>query len=136
VDFSRGELNFHNFRNFDHGADESVTERWETRKVLLLDSIRVTNWLKEQPRFYNVISANRTTSLQAKTLEFRSAPFDICMHANGRLDGLIYEMGGFRGGGLPFAEMRQRVFVNSAARATHDGPKLSARIREGRPGFE
>jgi hypothetical protein len=233
VDFSRGELTFHNFRNFDYGVDGGVTERWETRKVLLrnlkgmdyfhvafgggliahpilsfdfgpdgrialsvetrreagedyseiggffkmfelqylwgderdfirvrtnvlnepvylyrtalspeetlfvlLDSIRETNRLKEQPRFYNVITANCTTSLQAQTLEFRNTPFDLRMLANGRLDELIYEMGGFGGDGLPFAEMRQRVFVNPTAQAAHDDPEFSARIRDGRPGFE
>jgi hypothetical protein len=233
VDFNRGELTFHNFRNFDYGVDGSVTENWETRKVhlrnlkgmdyfhdafggdliahpilsfdfgpdgrialsvetrrevgedysevgglykmfelqylwgderdfirvrtnmrdepvylyrtaltpeqtlfVLLDSIRETNWLREQPRFYNVINANCTTSLLAQTLEFRNAPFDIRMIANGRLDELIYEKGGFRGAGLPFAEMRQRVLINPAALLAHEDREFSARIREGRPGFD
>jgi hypothetical protein len=233
VDLKGGELTFHNFRNFDYGADGSVTERWEARRVhlrnlkgmdyfhvpfggdliahpiisfdfgpdgqvalsvetrrevgedyseigglykmfelqylwgderdfirvrtnirdepvylyrttltpeetlfVLLDSIRETNWLKDRPRFYNVITANCTTSLQAQTLEFRNAPFDIRMLANGRLDELIYEMGGFVGKGQPFAEMRQRVFINPDAQAAHGAPDFSQRIREGRPGFE
>ena len=33
------------------------------------------------------------------------------MLANGRLDELIYAMGGFRGDGLPFADMRERASI-------------------------
>jgi hypothetical protein len=35
VNLQRGELSFHNFRNFDYGLDGSVTENWETRRVHL-----------------------------------------------------------------------------------------------------
>ncbi len=108
----------------------------EETLFVLLDSIRETNWLKEQPRLNNVITANCTTSLQAQTLEFRNAPFDIRMLANGRLDELVYEKGGFLGEDLPFAEMRQRAFVNPAAQAAHDDGEFSTRIREDRPGFD
>jgi hypothetical protein len=108
----------------------------EQTLFLLLDSIRETNQLRERPRFYNAISANCTTSLQAQTLELREAPFDIRMLANGKLDELIYEKGGFRGDGLPFAEMRDRAFINPAAQAAHEDADFSFRIRVGRPGFE
>jgi hypothetical protein len=108
----------------------------EQTLFVLLDSVRETNRLRERPRFYNVISANCTTSLQAQTLEFRETPFDIRMLANGRLDELIYEMGGFRGDELPFAEMRKRAFINHDAEAAHTDPAFSDRIRDGRPGFE
>jgi hypothetical protein len=108
----------------------------EQTLFLLLDSIRETNQLRERPRFYNAISANCTTSLQAQTLELRKAPFDIRMLANGKLDELIYEKGGFRGDGLPFAEMRDRAFINPAAQAAHEDADFSFRIRVGRPGFE
>lgn len=102
----------------------------------LLDSVRSQNLLKERPRFYNVISANCTTSLLAQTPELRNTPIDIRMLANGRFDELIYERGGFHSNGLTFAEMRERAFINPAAQAAHDDPDFSKRIREGRPGFE
>ena len=103
---------------------------------VLLDSIRETNLLKEQPRFYNVVGANCTTSLLAQTLEFRNAPFDIRMLANGRLDELIYERGVIVSAGLSFAELRNRALINPLARSVHDEAAFSALIREGRPGFE
>lgn len=102
----------------------------------LLDSVRMLNHLKDHPRFYNVVSANCTTSLLAQTLEFRNTPFDIRMLANGKLDELIYEADGFRGDGLSFAEIRQRAFINPVAQAAHNDPDFSVRIRDGRPGFE
>jgi hypothetical protein len=233
VDLNRGELTFHNFRNFDYDVRGSVTEHWETRKVhlrnlagmdyfhdafggdliahpilsfdfgpdgritvsvetrrevgesyseigglykmfelqylwgderdfirvrtnvrdeplylyrtrltpeqtlfVLLDSIRETNLLREQPRFYNVITANCTTSLLSQTLELREAPFDIHMLANGSFDELIHEKGGFYGDELPFPQMRERTYINQAASAAHDDPDFSMRIREGRPGFD
>jgi len=108
----------------------------EQTLYVLLDSIRQTNWIEEQPRFYNAVTANCTTSLQAQTLEFRNIPFDIRMLTNGRLDELISELGGFRGDKLPFHEMRQHAFINPAAQAAHDDPDFSTRIREGRPGFD
>ena len=108
----------------------------EETLFILLDSVRTLNLLKDRPRFYNVISANCTTSLLAQTPELRNIPIDISMLANGKFDELIYERGGFRGNGLPFAEMRERAFINPVAQAAHDDPDFSTRIREGRPGFK
>ncbi len=233
IEFKDGALEFHNFRNFDYGADGTVVENWETRTVkirnlrgmdyfhdafggdlmahpmlsfdfgpdgyvalsvetrrevnesysklggfykmfelqylwgderdfvrvrtnlrdepvylyrtsfareqalfVLLDSVRETNLLARQPRFYNVISANCTTSLLAQTVEFRNAPFDIRMLANGRFDELIYETGGILGGGLPFAELRERALINPVALDAHADSAFSARIRTNRVGFE
>lgn len=104
--------------------------------LMLLDSIRTTNMLKKYPRFYNVITANCTTSLLAQTMELRHAPFDIRMLANGRLDELIFEKGGFVTPDIPFTELRQRTLINEAAKLAHDDPEFSQRIRVDRPGFE
>ncbi len=108
----------------------------EQALFVLLDSVRTMNFLKDQPRFYNVISANCTTSLLAQTTELRNAPIDIRMIANGRFDELIYERGGIQSNGLAFAEIRERALINAAAQAAHDDPEFSVRIREGQRGFE
>lgn len=108
----------------------------EQALYMLLDSVRETNRLKERPRFYNLITANCTTSLLAQTLELRESPFDIRMLANGRLDQLIYEKNGFISGGRSFNDMRRQAFINEAAKAAHDDAEFSRRIRSGRPGFE
>ena len=108
----------------------------EQTLYMLLDSVRETNLLRDQPRFYNVLTANCTTSLLAQTLELRETPFDIRMLANGRLDELIFEKDGFVSDDLSFPEMRERVLINEAAMAAHDAPDFSKRIRAGRPGFD
>ncbi len=108
----------------------------EQALFVLLDSVRETNVLARQPRFYNVISANCTTSLLAQTVEFRNAPFDIRMLANGRFDELIYETGGILGDGLPFTELRKRALINPVALDAHEDSAFSSRIRADRAGFE
>lgn len=108
----------------------------EDTLFVLFDSIRASNMLKERPRFYNVIDTNCTTSLLSQTMEFREAPFDFRMLANGRFDELIHEGGGFLGGDIPFEKMRQHAFINPDAQAAHSDPDFAARIRENRPGFE
>ena len=99
---------------------------------ILMDSVRVTNRLSENPRFYNVITANSATSLMAQSLEFREAPFDIRMLLSGKLDELIHERGGLVDDGLSFPELRQRAFINEVALAAHDDPEFSTIIRQGR----
>ena len=102
---------------------------------LLLDSVATQNALKEQPRWYNVFTANCTTSLRAQTPAERRRRFDIRMLANGKLDELVYERGALETGGLSFPELREASLINEAAEAAHDDPEFSRRIREGRPGF-
>lgn len=124
-----------NIRNEPVYLYRTQLTREETLYVLL-DSVRETNLLREQPRFYNLLTANCTTSLLAQTLELRETPFDIRMLANGKLDELIFENDGFPNGHLSFDEMRERVLINESALDAHDDPDFSQRIRSGRPGFE
>ena len=55
--------------------------------------------------------------------------------ANGKGDELMYERKTIRTDGQPFAELKRRALINSAAQAANDSPDFSARIREGRPGM-
>ena len=232
VDIKGDTVTFHNFRNFDHAPDGTITERWEDRVVHLsnlrgldyvhdafggkliahsmfsfdfgpdghvvisietrrekgeaysqfgglykmfelqyifgderdlirvrtnirkepvhlyrtsftpeqvleafLTTVKTQNALSQQPRFYNVLSANCSTSYRAQTPANERARFDIRMLANGMLDELIYEKKGFVTDGLSFEELRKRSLINEVARDAHDDPAFSTRIRENRPGF-
>jgi len=108
----------------------------EDAREFLLDSIAAQNALKEKPRFYNVITANCTTSLRAQEPADKRARFDIRILANGLLDELMWERGALVTDGLPFEELRRRSLINEAAEAAHDAPDFSRRIRIGRPGFQ
>jgi hypothetical protein len=103
---------------------------------VLTDAIRVTNRLRQAPEFYNTLWANCTTALRAQTPEWAAIPFDIRMLANGRLDELIHEHGGFVvPDGMGFDDLRDAALINEAALAAANDPAFSARIRDGRPGF-
>jgi hypothetical protein len=99
------------------------------------DCVKVLNELHDRPRFYNVLTANCTTSLRAQTPKGRRMPFDSRMLANGRLDELAYEWGSIETGGLPFPELQEQALINDLAQGAHDDPAFSTRIREGRAGL-
>lgn len=90
---------------------------------------------KENPRWYNVVTNNCTTSYRTQTPVDRQEPLDLRLLINGGLDELIYERGNLVSGDLPFTELREKAFINAAAEAAHDDPDFSERIREGLPGF-
>jgi len=54
---------------------------------------------------------------------------------NGKADEMAYQRGMIATAGLPFKELKQRAWINPAARAANDDPDFSQRIRENRPGF-
>jgi hypothetical protein len=99
------------------------------------DCIRVGKELSEHPRFYNVLTANCTTSLRAQTQHDSRKPFDIRLIANGMLDELAYERGSLYTGGMTFPKLLEQALINDAALAAHNDPAFSERIREGRSGF-
>jgi hypothetical protein len=104
---------------------------------VLIDAVRVTNRLHDRPEFYNSLWANCTTALRAQTPEWAAIPFDLRMLANGQLDALIFEHGGFRvPDGLTFDTLREAALIDDAARAAANEPDFSTRIRDGRPGFD
>ncbi len=99
------------------------------------DCVKVLNELHDRPRFYNVLTANCTTSLRAQTPKGRRMPFDSRMLANGKLDELAYEWGSIETGGLPFPKLQEQARINELAQVAHADPAFSTRIREGRAGF-
>ena len=110
-------------------SEDRVRERFD-------DSVKLLNELHERPRFYNVLTANCTTSLRAQTPEHRRRPFDYRMIANGRLDELAYEWGSLETDGLSFEALLEQALVNESAKAAHNASDFSRRIREGRVGFD
>ena len=107
----------------------------EQAREVLLESIATQNRLREEPRFYNVVTANCTTSLRAQTPAQRRAPFDWRLLVNGRLDELVHERGAFLPDDLSFPDLRERALINAAARVLPATPDFSHLIRLDRPGF-
>jgi hypothetical protein len=107
----------------------------ERIREMFLETVRSMNELKEHPRFYNSITANCTTSYVAQAPSARRAPLDWRIIFNGKLESLLYERDVIETGGLSFDQLMKEAEINEAARAAHNAPDFSARIRVGRPGF-
>ncbi|MEM8767101.1 MAG: DUF4105 domain-containing protein [Pseudomonadota bacterium] len=102
---------------------------------LFMDSVRTTNALAVSPRFYNVLTANCTTSLFAQTPELKARNFDIRMLLNARLDELAFEDGFLETDGLEFEALRARALVNEDVLSAGTAEDFWRQIRENRPGF-
>jgi hypothetical protein len=101
---------------------------------LFMNYIGMTNELYEHPKWYNAVTHNCTTEIY--TLQsMKSQPLDWRILLNGKADEMAYERGMIATGGLGFKDLKQRAWINPAARAANDDPDFSARIRENRPGF-
>jgi hypothetical protein len=103
-------------------------------RALLLDYVGTINSLARQPRFYNALTDNCTTSIRrhVKHVVPRAHPFDWRLLANGYGDRMLYERGQIDAN-LPFELLRAKSLINAAAKAAERDPDFSSRIREGLP---
>jgi hypothetical protein len=100
-----------------------------------LEYVRTINRMRSEPRWYNAITTNCTTAIRAQHPPRERLPWDWRMLVNGKGDEMLYERRSIVTGGLPFAELKKRSLINSAASAANESPDFSKRIRDGRPGF-
>ena len=91
------------------------------------------NALRTQPRWYNAVTTNCTTSIRTQHPSKERVPWDWRILLNGKADEMMYAHGAFVTGGLPFAELKTRSLIDSRARAANDSPDFSQLIREGMP---
>ncbi len=104
-------------------------------RLRFLEYLNTMNAMRDQARWYNVLSTNCTTAIRAQHDVTQRIPFDWRMLLNGRMDELLSELGVISTDGLPFPELKERALVNPAGRAADQSPDFSKLIREGRPGF-
>jgi hypothetical protein len=91
------------------------------------------NALHENPRWYNAVTSNCTTSIRTQRSVKLRAPSDWRMLINGKADELLYERHAIATGGLPFSELKHRSLINERARAADKDPDFSRLIREDLP---
>ena len=103
-------------------------------RALLVDYLTVMTELAAEPRWYNALSHNCTTTIRrhAQHVAPRNA-FSWKILVNGFLDELGYDRGSIDTS-LPFEELRQRSNITLKAQAAGDDPDFSALIRDGLPG--
>jgi len=110
-----------------------LTVSTDRARERLLEYVRSLNALRAQPRWYNAITTNCTTSIRSQHPSKERIPWDWRILLNGKGDELLYEEGALVTGGLPFAELKQSSLIDTRARAANDSPDFSKLIREGLP---
>jgi hypothetical protein len=108
----------------------------EHARRLFLEYVRAINELYEQPRFYDTLATNCTTTILFHTrVNPGHPPFSWKVLLSGHAAEYAYERGRLDTS-LPFEELRRRSRINAAAVAADRAPDFSRRIREGLPGME
>jgi hypothetical protein len=97
--------------------------------------VRTLNALRAQPRWYNAITTNCTTSIRSQHPSKERIPWDWRILLNGKGDELLYQDGALVTGGLPFAELKARSLINARAKRANASPDFSQLIRVGLPGL-
>src|SRR5882724_1268269 len=95
--------------------------------------IATVNALHENPRWYNAVTTNCTTSIRTQRAVKLRAPWDWRILLNGKADEMLYQDHAVATGGLSFTELKQRSLINERARAADQDPNFSRIIREGLP---
>lgn len=108
----------------------------EKARERFLEYVESVNRLHDKPRWYNAITTNCTTTIRSQHNASDRLPWDWRILVNGKGDEMLYERKAIRTAGLPFAELKQRVHINAAARAANDSPDFSKLIRAGVPGMD
>jgi hypothetical protein len=102
-------------------------------RELLLDYVKEINAIAEQPRWYNALTQNCTTTIWHHTKEVDAGPpLDWRLLANGYLVDLAYERGTVNNS-IGLDELKRRSDITGRARSTGDQGDFSRSIREGLP---
>ena len=110
----------------------------EQARIIFLDYLARANHMRDHPEWYNALTNNCTTNIASHVAQIRAGKkvrWDWRILLNGKGDEMMYERGDLAGN-LPFAELKQRAHINSAARSADNSLVFSRLIREGRPGFQ
>jgi Domain of unknown function (DUF4105) len=91
------------------------------------------NALHENPRWYNAVTNNCTTSIRAQRAARLRIRWDWRILFNGKIDEMLYQDHAIATGGLSFSELKQHSLINERARAADQDPDFSRFIRKGLP---
>jgi hypothetical protein len=105
----------------------------EHARERFLEYLSTMNMLHDQPRWYNAVTSNCTTSIRNQHAIEDRPPWDWRIFVNGKADEMLYEDHAIATGGLSFSELKQRSLINERARAADKDPDFSRLIREGLP---
>jgi len=95
--------------------------------------INTLNALHENPRWYNAVTSNCTTSIRTQRAANLRKPWDWRILLNGKADEMLYQDHAIATDGLSFPELKQRSLINERARGADQDPDFSRIIRERLP---
>ena len=103
----------------------------EKARAILLEYLRLTNGLRDEPQWYNALLDNCTTTLigHARPIVNPDASLDWRWFANGYLHEVMHERGTLDSS-VPLEQLRRDGLVNGRAPAELTGTDYSRRIRE------
>jgi hypothetical protein len=105
----------------------------DVARQLLVSYLQAADDLAKQPRWYNALSQNCTTTIRVHVLQIGVAqPWDYRILVNGKLPEMFYERRTINTD-APLTEIMTRSDVTDAAKAAAGAADFSARIREGLP---
>ena len=112
----------------------------QVSRDLFLQYLRQANRLRDEPRWFNAVTNNCTTSMFANMAATGHMPAGSSRYSwwvllNGRAPEMLYR-GGYFAGKLPFPELKAQAYINPVANTVNDAPDFSQRIRKNRAGFE
>ena len=116
----------------------TASPQWS--RDLFLQYLRQANHLHDDPRWFNAITNNCTTSIFANMAATGHMPAGSSRYSwwvllNGRAPQMLYRGGNFAGK-LSFSELEAQAYINPVANSLNDRPDFSKRIRKNRAGFE
>lgn len=98
-------------------------------RELLQDYLRAINGLNQQPRWYNAVTQNCTTTIHYHAKHIGVVrPWDWRLLLNGYLDELMYQRGSIDPT-MPFAQLRAASAISRRAQQADDSADWSAAIR-------
>jgi hypothetical protein len=102
-------------------------------RAILLAYLEEINRLASQPKWYNALSNNCTTTIRLHVSDVvPGIPHDWRWLANGHLDELLHELGVVNQD-YPFAELKKLSYINPKAQAVPPDGDFSGEIRKGLP---
>lgn len=102
-------------------------------RAILLAYLKEINRLTNEPKWYNALSHNCTTTIRLHVSDVvPGIPHDWRWLANGHMDELFYELGVVNRD-YPFAELKKLSYINPKARAVPPDGDFSGMIRKGLP---
>ncbi len=105
----------------------------EQARARFLEYITTLNGMKDQPRWYNAVTTNCTTSIRSQQVASTRRSWDWRILLNGKADEMLYENGAIQTADLPFAELKELSLINPAAQAAGSSGDFSSLIRASIP---